>query len=318
MSFDFAAIPSQPGRVAIVTGANTGLGFETARGLAEKGVQVVMACRNLGKAAEAQQRILEQCPEAQLEIMALDLSSLKSVREFASVYQQRFQRLDILINNAGIMIPPYSLSVDGFESQLAANYLGHFLLTGLLLDTLEKTSGSRIVALASLSHKSGKINFNDLQSERKYNAWKCYAQSKLACLIFAYEMQRRLTGADYQTIAVAAHPGVSGTDLSRHIPWLVNKLVAPVVLKFGGQPPEQGVLPILYAALGDDICGGDYTGPTGIGEWKGPAGKVKSTRASHNPEVAARLWSVSEALTGIHYLSPAAEVRNSDCAGAKV
>lgn len=295
-------VAPQDGRLAIVTGANTGLGFEVALALAGKNMQVILACRNRQKADLARIKIQQCYPNSRIEVMSLDLSSLKSVRQFAEDFCTAYDRLDLLINNAGIMVPTYTLTEDGFESQLGVNYLGHFLLTGLLLNRLEATPASRTISLASLSHRTGRLNFDDLQSEKRYSRWGGYARSKLACLMFAYEMQRRLDARDYQTIAVATHPGVSASDLPRNIPRFVNRYVAPLVLKVGGQTAEQGALSILHAALGDDVRGGDYIGPTGAGEWRGVPGKVSSSWRSQNREVAARLWRVSEELTGIKYL----------------
>ncbi|MCL4131139.1 UNVERIFIED_CONTAM: hypothetical protein GTU68_051550, partial [Idotea baltica] len=178
---------------------------------------VIMACRNLKKAETAKQQILEKAPNAQVETMEIDLSSLKSVRAFAAAFLKKHKTLDLLINNAGVMIPPYSKTEDGFELQMGANYFGHFLLTGLLLEAIENTPNSRIVSLSSIAHKSGKINFDDLQSEENYSKMEAYSQSKLACLMFAFELQKRLDAKGSKTLSVAAHPGVSNTNLSQHI-----------------------------------------------------------------------------------------------------
>jgi NAD(P)-dependent dehydrogenase (short-subunit alcohol dehydrogenase family) len=193
MSWTMKQAPSQSGRIAVVTGANIGLGYETALALAGKGCTVVLACRNAAKADAARAAILAQHPKARIECLTLDLGSLKSVRAFAAAYKKRHATLDLLINNAGIMMPPYTLSEDGFESQLAANYLGHFALTGLLLPLIIKTPNARIVSLSSLAHKWSGIRFHDLNATRRYDKRLAYGQSKLACLMFAYELQRRLT-----------------------------------------------------------------------------------------------------------------------------
>jgi NAD(P)-dependent dehydrogenase (short-subunit alcohol dehydrogenase family) len=294
--------PSQDGRIMIVTGANTGLGYETALSLAQKGAKVIMACRNLSKANAAKARIEKEVLAADLEVMEIDLSSLQSVRAFVKAYLSKHDRLDVLINNAGVMMPPYTKTEDGFELQFEANYLGHFLLTGLLLDTLLKTPGSRIVSLSSIAHKNGKINFDDLQSEKAYDASAAYGQSKLACLMFAYELQRRLEKAGYQqTISTAAHPGIATTELARHMPKLVYTVLKYTLAPFLTHPPDEGAQPTILAAIGQ-AKGGDYFGPTGFQEMKGKAGKASSTDLSKNEAIAQRLWKASEELVGYQYL----------------
>jgi NAD(P)-dependent dehydrogenase (short-subunit alcohol dehydrogenase family) len=300
MSWNLAQAPTQKGRIAIVTGANIGLGYETALGLAAKSCSVVLACRNIDKAEAAKASILAQYPKSIIDCMALDLASLKSVRKFAAAYKRRHARLDLLINNAGIMMPPFALSEDGFESQLAANYLGHFALTGLLLPLMIKTPRSRIVSLSSLAHQWGDIRFEDLHFERRYDKRLAYGQSKLACLMFAYELQRRLRRAGHTTLSVAAHPGVSSTNLFQHLPKIIGLFapLTPLIL----QSAQGGAQPTLYAALGDDIHGGDYCGPQSLGEMRGDPVKVSSSRRSRDEAVAARLWTVSEGLTGVRFL----------------
>ncbi|MGH9116525.1 MAG: oxidoreductase, partial [Acidimicrobiales bacterium] len=213
-----ADIPNMRGRTAVVTGANSGIGFETAKVLAERGAEVVLACRNLDNAKDAAGRIAVGSPGANVKILHLDLSSLASVTTAAQELRSGYSQLDVLINNAGVMWPPYSKTVDGFELQLGTNHLGHFAFTGLVLDLLTAKPGSRVVTISSIGHRTGKINFDDLQSERKYGRHTAYAQSKLANLMFTYELQRRLTAARAATIAVAAHPGGSDTNLNRHSP----------------------------------------------------------------------------------------------------
>jgi len=300
MSWKLKQAPTQKGRIAIVTGANVGLGYETALALAGKSCSVVLACRNIDKAEAAKAGILAKYPKATVECMALDLASLKSVRKFAAAYKRRHAQLDLLINNAGIMMPPYSVSEDGFESQLAANYLGHFALTGLLLRLITKTPHSRIVSLSSLAHQWSGIRFDDLQFERRYDKRLAYGQSKLACLMFAYELQRRLTRAGHTTLSVAAHPGVSSTNLFQHMPKIVNMFAPLTALVL--QSAQGGAQPTLYAALGDDIQGGDYCGPQSLGEMRGDPVKVDSSRRSRDEAVAAKLWAVSEELTGVRFL----------------
>ena len=298
--FDIDKITSQKGRLAIVTGANTGLGFETALHLARKEMKVIMACRNMVKAEKAKHHILRKLPNADLEIMKIDLSHLKSVRDFAVDFLAKHNRLDVLINNAGIMVPPYIKTEDGFESQMASNYFGHFLLTGLLLNTIIKTPNSRIVPVASIAHKKGKINFENLNFEKKYSPTAAYRQSKLACLMFSYELQRRLEKAGLKTLSVAAHPGVSITDIGRNVPkWMYN--IALPFMPLVTHTPDKGALPIVYAALGADVNGGDYFGPKGFLEMFGKTGKADSTPLSLNEEIAKRLWDISEELTGIKY-----------------
>jgi len=295
-------LPAQDGRIIIVTGANSGLGYENSLVLAKKGAKVIMACRNLKKANKAKDSIQKEVPNADLEVMEIDLSSLSSVRDFAIAYQSKYERLDVLNNNAGVMMPPYSKTEDGFELQFAANYLGHFLLTGLLLDTIIKTPNSRIVSLSSIAHKGAEINFKDLQSETKYSASKAYGQSKLACLMFAYELQRKLDKAGHQqSISTAAHPGIATTELARHMPKLVYTVLRYTLAPFISHKPEEGAKPTILAAIGD-AKGGDYFGPTGFNEFKGNPGKVESTELSKDEAIAKKLWQVSEDLVDFKYL----------------
>ncbi len=299
--FNIEEISSQKGRIAIVTGANTGIGYETAKVLARKGMKVIMASRNPEKAQIAKQSILREHSSSDLEIMLIDLSRLSSVREFAKKYLFKYNQLDLLINNAGIMIPPYSKTEDGFESQMGVNYFSHFLLTGLLFDTIAKTSHSRIVTLASNAHKKGTIKFEDLHWEKGYFPLKAYGQSKLACLMFAFELQRRIEKAGLQTLSVAAHPGVSITELVRYVPrWLlfVGRPVTAIIT----HSPAKGALPVLLAALGKDVKGGEYFGPQGSHERKGKPGRAESTTLSRDEEIAGKLWKISEELTGIRFL----------------
>ncbi len=298
MTWSLEQAGPQNGRIAIITGANIGLGLNTALELAGKGCSVVLACRSLDKAADAKTEILRQHPKAKVESLQLDLCSLQSVRDFAAKFSAAHPRLDLLINNAGIMMPPYSLSEDGFESQLAANYLGHFALTGLLLPLLEKTGGSRVVSLSSLAHNWSGMRFDDLQFSKGYNKRKAYGQSKFACLMFAYELNRRLQKAGSAILSVAAHPGVSATNLAQHMPRALS-----MFMPLFGQSAADGALPTLYAALGDDIKGGDYCGPRSMQQMRGAPVKVGSNRASRDEVTAKKLWSISEELTGVSFLS---------------
>ncbi len=301
MSFDLHTVPSQQGKIAIVTGANTGLGYETALGLANTGMKVIMACRNLEKAEQAKAAILSQIPNAELEVMRLDLSKLTSVRAFAKEYRDRHSKLNLLINNAGIMVPPYEQTIDGFESQFSVNYLSHFLLTSLLLDLMPNSAESRIVSLSSNAHKFGKINFDDLQSENKYSAIAAYGQSKLACLIFANELERRLKTKDSQILSTCAHPGTSNTELPRYIPKAVQFLLRLTPLPYMAHAPEAAAQPTLYAALADDVKGGDYFGPQGRAEMSGPPGKAPQSEAARDEAISQQLWTVSEQLTQVDF-----------------
>jgi len=299
--FNISSIPSQKGRIAIVTGANVGLGYETTLALAKKEVKVIMACRNIEKAEVAKKAILKEVPNAALEIMAIDLSSLASVRSFAVEFSSNYNSLDLLINNAGVMIPPFSSTKDGFELQMGANYFGHFLLTGLLIGQLNKTPESRIVSLSSIAHKSGKIDFDNLNSEKKYARMTAYSQSKLACLMFSFELQRRLEASKSQTISVAAHPGVSNTNLSRHIPKWLELILKPLFMLTIHEPKE-AAKPTLLAALGPEVKGGQYFGPKGYREMNGLAGEAFIAGRAKNEQVAKKLWEESERLTGNTYL----------------
>jgi NAD(P)-dependent dehydrogenase (short-subunit alcohol dehydrogenase family) len=297
MAWTAADVPDQTGRVALVTGANTGLGLETARVLADRGATVVLACRNPAKAKDAAAAI-----GGRTELLALDLASLASVREAAAEVHERFDRLDLLINNAGVMYPPHQRTADGFELQLGTNHLGHFALTGLLLDRLRATEGSRVVVVASLAHRMARrgIDFDDLQSERSYSRLGAYAQSKLANLMFMYALQRRLADSGAGTIALAAHPGLSSTELVRHVPRPAQALYGMAVGAFT-QSADQGALPTLRAATDPLAMGAHYYGPDGPFEWRGlPVLKAAAVPA-HNRSAQERLWAVSEDLTGVTY-----------------
>lgn len=300
MAFDLRQVPRQTGRCALVTGANVGLGLETAKAFAGLGGSVILACRNLDKAQAARASILSAFPHADIHIEILDLSDLASVRACGARIAASRQTLDLLINNAGIMMPPYTLSKDGFESQMAANYLGHFVLTGLLLPLLNATPGARVVTLSSLAHRWGPIRFDDPHFQQGYNRRRAYGQSKLACLVFAFELQRRLAARGSGTLSVAAHPGVAATNLGQHLPSLARWLMPVAGLVFNRA--AEGALPSLYAALGSDIAGGDYCGPGGLGQMRGAAIKVGCSRSARDPEQGRQLWALSEALTGLQYL----------------
>ncbi|HEA29898.1 MAG TPA: SDR family NAD(P)-dependent oxidoreductase [Leeuwenhoekiella sp.] len=303
MDFDLKNIPDQPQRVAIVTGANSGLGFETAHALCQKQIRVIMACRNLAKAEKAKKQICDKIPEAKIETSLLDLASLNSVRAFAKMYSTKYDRLDLLINNAGVMMPPYKVTEDGYELQFQANYLSHFLLTGLLLPLLTKTACSRVVSLSSKAHEEATIDFEDLQCAHHYSKWKAYGQSKLVCLIFAKELNRRLHKTGATTIALAAHPGISNTGLFRYFPKWFNAVLSPLLAPLITHSPKNAAKPTLNAALGQNVTGGVYYGPSGFMGFKGAPGKVDSSEVSKDEEIAKRLWEVSEELVEFRYLN---------------
>lgn len=288
-------IPDLSGKLALVTGANSGLGYETTRAMAAKGAEVIMACRNLEKGKAALETIQAENLNAKLVLMQLDLGSLASVRSFADEVRDKYKRIDLLINNAGIMVPPYGKTSDGFETQFGVNHLGHFALTALLLDLVLNAENSRIVNISSMAHTMGKINFDDLNSEKGYNTWLAYGQSKIANLYFTYELQRKLEAADKDTLSVAAHPGYAATNLQAHsgiFNWMNS---------FMAQSQETGALPSLYAATSPDINGADYIGPHALGGSRGYPIKTKSKSISYDKEIAARLWQVSEELTNIKF-----------------
>jgi len=291
-----ADIPDQTGRVAIITGANTGLGYETAAALAAKGAHVVLAVRNLEKGKEAARRIEQATPDGHVQLQELDLSSLGSIRAAADQLRSDHESIDLLINNAGVMFTPKSTTADGFELQFGTNHLGHFALTNLLLDRVLAVPGSRVVTVSSVGHRFVRgIRFDDLQWERGYGRVRAYGQSKLANLLFTYELQRRLQGTN--TIAVAAHPGGSRTELTRNLPPLVA--AATRVLEPLMQGADMGALPTLRAATDPGVLGGQYYGPDGFGEQRGYPKVVASSAASHDVDAQRRLWTVSEELTSV-------------------
>lgn len=298
-----ALIADQMGRVALITGANSGIGLEAARVLAQHGAHVVLACRTRSKAEVARDSILVDAPTAEVSLVDLDLSSLASVTSAAAEFGERFGQLDLLLNNAGVMATPYQRTVDGYEMQLATNHLGHFALTGHLLAMLLATPQSRVVNVSSLAHKMGRINFDDLQSERHYRAWRAYGQSKLANLLFTFELQRRLTAAGSATIAVAAHPGISDTNLTSSTGGITGRLMSLTqpLTKVFSQNARAGALPTLRAATDPDVRGGEYYGPDGFMEQRGLPKKVESSSAAKNAAVARRLWDVSVELTSVAF-----------------
>ncbi len=285
-------IPSQLGRIAIVTGANSGIGFEAAKVLAAKGATVVMACRNAQKAETARAAIVAEVPGARLDVMTLDLADLNSVRTFAGDYLKKYSRLDLLINNAGVMAPPKSKTAQGFELQFGANHLGHFALTGLLMDAIKATPNARVVNVSSGMHRSGTIDFADLAAERSYSAMGRYSQSKLANLLFTLELNRRLAKMGIPATATAAHPGWSDTGLQTGGVKVLSGIFA--------QSAAMGALPTLHAAV--TAKANEYSGPTGFMGMRGFPAPVPRSAAANDAQVAEKLWTVSEQMTGVTYL----------------
>ena len=295
-------IPAQHGRVAVVTGANSGLGLVTARELARAGATVVMACRNLTKGEQAAAELRTAVPNAEVGLEQLDLADLASIRSFAERVAAGHQHLDLLINNAGVMAPPRRLTRDGFESQFGTNHLGHFALTGLLLASLLSTTEPRVVTLSSTGHRMGKMNFDDLQGERRYNNWLAYGQSKLANLMFCFELQRRATEVGVALRSMAAHPGYAATNLQFAGPSRAyERWFGEVGNRLFAQSAEMGALPTLFAATVSDLPGGSFVAPDGLLEQRGYPRVVTAAGKAYDQQAWRRLWEVSEQLTGVRY-----------------
>ena len=290
-------VPDQSGRTAVITGASSGIGFEAARVLAQRGARLILGCRDQAKARDAVTRIAALAPGADIAVVPLDLASLDSVR--AAAGQIGSCRIDLLINNAGVMMPPYGRTADGFELQIGINHLGHFALTGLLLDRLAGP-GSRVVTVSSNAHRYGEINFDDLQSEHHYRRDAGYGQSKLANLMFSYELQRRLQAAGSPAIAVAAHPGLTRTDLARYLSRVMTAFYVLTERPLA-QPAAMGALGTLRAATDPAVRGGEYYGPTRWRGERGYPGLISSSERSHDEAAQRRLWRDSERLTGVRY-----------------
>src|SRR5579872_2216614 len=303
-----AQIPPQAGRIAVVTGANSGLGLETAAGLAGAGASVVMACRSRDKAQGALAELKRRAPKASIEVMPLDLADLDSVRAFAKAFAAKYPRLDILCNNAGVMAIPLSRTRQGFEMQIGTNHLGHYALTGLLLDRLAAAPAARVVNLASLAHRfTPGMDLDDLNWERKsYRKWDAYGKSKLANLLFTFELERRLRAGGGGAIAAAAHPGYSSTNLQFVGPQQEGSALGRVAMQLGnalfGQSAAMGALPALYACTAAGVSGSDYYGPDGFQQIHGYPRKVGCRAVARDPALAARLWDLSAQLTGVKYL----------------
>jgi len=288
-------IPYQAGRNIIITGANSGIGFETARALAEKDANVTMACRNSERGKKARDEILQKYPQAKVELMVLDLCNLKSIARFAELYSSRYDSLDLLINNAGVMATPFEKTMDGFELQFGGNHLGHFALTAQLMPLLTQTPNARVVIISSLAHQMGTINFQNLNGESGYWRWPAYAQSKLANLLFAFELQQRLLASGHTTIVTTAHPGYTATNLQN------TSLLARSGNGFLAQGAFHGALPTLRAATDPQANSGTYWGPGGFMELRGAPVEVQAMSKARDSQVAKRLWEVSESLTGISF-----------------
>lgn len=306
-------IPPQSGKLALITGANSGIGFHAARELARAGCSVVLACRDANKADAARRRIEAEIPAAQLEIAALDLASLDSIHAAAEAFVASGRSLDLLINNAGVMaLPQRRLTRDGFELQLGTNHLGHFALTGLLLPALLRTEGSarsRIITVSSIAHRGATMDLSNLRWERGYKPWPAYRRSKLANLLFGFELERRLRRAGAPAISVVVHPGVSNTNLFAAGPGQGGGLIAkiiPLFISLTAQSDAQGALPTLYAATAAEVQGGRFYGPDGFRQMRGYPVEVRAEAQAYDETLADQLWQISEQLTGIHYAFSAA------------
>jgi NAD(P)-dependent dehydrogenase (short-subunit alcohol dehydrogenase family) len=298
-------IPDLHGKVFVVTGANSGLGFEATRMLARHGAHVVMGCRDLALAEDAAERIRSEAPAARLSVMRLDLADLASVRDFAEEVSEAHPAVDVLINNAGVMALPHRLTKDGFEMQLGVNHLGHFALTGRLAKNLLAVPGARVVTVGSHAHRTGRIPFGDLQGTRRYQKWLAYSNSKLANLLFAYELDRRARRAAKSLVSVVAHPGYAATNLQAKGPIMAGSKaelrLGEVLNRFVAQDQRTGALPEVYAAVAPEVRGGEYYGPSGRFQVAGPPKRVESSARSHDPVLASRLWDVSVELTGVAF-----------------
>ncbi len=298
MAWSEKDIPDQTGRIAIVTGANSGIGLETARVLAQKGAQVILACRNKEKGEASCADITRGTPQAKVEFQPLDLASLESVKTFAENFTAAHQKLDLLINNAGVMmVPALERTADGFERQFGTNHFGHFALTGRLLTTLLKTENARVVTVSSVMHRYGPMQFDNLDAEKRYSPNKAYGYSKLANLLFMRELQRRYHTEKGSLLSTAAHPGSTRTNLQQYKPSFRFIMSFP----FMAQDPPAGALPTPYAATAGDVIGGDYFGPGGPFEMTGPPAKAYMSKHARNDENAKRLWELSERRTGVRY-----------------
>lgn len=296
-------MPDMTGKLVVVTGGNSGLGYESVKAFAKKGAEVILASRSKEKGEQARTEILQEVADGTIRVAQLDLGDLDSVRTFAADLKKKYKKLDVLMNNAGIMMTPYFKTKDGFEGQFGTNHLGHFALTGLLTDLMHDTPGARIINVSSGAHRNGVMDFENLQfeNEKEYSPMKAYGRSKLANLLFTYELQRKLEAANSKCMAVAAHPGVAMTNLARHLEGkFLFKLLMPLFKRMA-QDQAMGALPQIRASVDPGVKGASYYGPDGKREWKGFPVVVESNEASHNSQDAARLWEESEKLTGVTY-----------------
>jgi NAD(P)-dependent dehydrogenase (short-subunit alcohol dehydrogenase family) len=295
-------IPDLSGKTIIVTGANVGLGYEAVKMLSRMNAEVILASRSIQRGDEAKRKILDEVPSAKVQVMKLDLADLQSIRDFSDEFNRNYEKLDILLNNAGVMWCPYDKTKDGFELQMGVNHFGHFALTGWLLDSLKKAPKSRVVTVSSLGHRRAKLDLNNpMFNENNYDRNVAYFNSKLSNLLFSYELQRKFDERNLDITSIAAHPGGSATDLSRHVEqnaWF--KLLRPLFVLLA-QSAEKGTLPEVRASVDPDVKGGEYYGPKGFNEMGGYPVLVKSTKDSHDLESAKRLWKISEELTGVQY-----------------
>lgn len=303
-SWTVDAMPDQSGRTVVVTGANSGLGFEATKAFARKGAEVVMACRNRERAESAREEIRSSVSDPSLSILELDLASLDSIHSFVDTFTQEYEDLHVLCNNAGVMAIPRRETVDGFEMQFGVNHLGHFALTGLLIDRLQETEGeTRVVTQSSGLHENGDIDFEDLQGQGDYNKWDAYGQSKLANLLFAYELDRRVQAMDGSVTSVGCHPGYADTGLQKRGPAMAGSRIRLLAMKMANwlvaQSAERGALPMLYAATAPEISGGEYVGPGGFMNMRGSPAIQESSDRSTDKMLATRLWEVSEEVTGV-------------------
>lgn len=293
-------MPDLTGRQIIITGANSGLGLESATLLAGRNAEIILACRNADKGQQAVTQIRARHPQAKLQLMSLDLADQQSIRDFAEAVRARYQRIDILLNNAGLMAPPLSRTRDGFEMQFGTNHLGHFALTALLLPLLENADDARVITVSSVAHNFGNIYFGNLNAEKRYFRWTFYGQSKLANLIFAQELHRRLQQRGSHIKSIAVHPGYSDTNLQ-------NGTVFAFLNRFLAQPQHMGCYPSVYAASMPELKSGDYYGPNGWLEIAGYPAPARMRKLARNQKVAQRLWQESEKLTGLHFFDDVAD-----------
>lgn len=305
MAWSLENLTTQDGRTVVITGGNSGIGYEAAKALGGKGARVILACRDAAKARDAADQITAGNDAANVEVVVLDLASLKSIRACADELRARYERVDVLINNAGVMAIPRRDTEDGFEMQLGTNHLGHFALTALLFPLLREATGARVVTVSSLAHHFGLINFLNLHGRMFYDPFMAYGQSKLANLLFTYELDRRLRAANVDVVSTACHPGIASTSLGYASPRMqgspLGEMLVQLYTSIVAQSAAEGALPTLYAGFAEDAQGGDYIGPDGLGEMRGAPRKVSSSFMSQSQFIARQLWTVSEEATDIQF-----------------